>query len=581
MSQRLLFWTSLPPCYHHLFEQQVNEEKTEGENAEHAHPDGHEIGLGEEDEEKAVGTQMHPSQRPQCPVALISLPGSEDRPVYQDVARGGYPTFSGGGLADAERHVPTGFLERAKDGRLIKFISENGEEVGKPRLPNDERYRKERMVTEKTRMGRSRKQKGEEQSLDQNGSLDQLPPMNHSKRVSVPMVSSEKVQESVSTGDKEDRESSKRPALPRSRSIQNLRLQTVDKVRTNLLVVESDMQSDSLDPKRQSSLSSVSGLSATEDLGPQFPLPPDRQALGKSHAQLDLLPGSLALAEKPTMALPLKRGAGPMRRLALPKSRSDKARPHIDNNRQNLIANSNVDEESPASAPPPSPAVKASLTPKIPQRKRAMTLNSQSNLRQPPRSSLATVLRTNSARSAKSSRLARGVRFVDKVEEKSPSPPLTEGTPTTADSQDAGEEDGEGGSEMEVELEDTRRGVRILGTNFHLPWLTDGMPKKELARPESFNSTTTETNTTSDSFDLEIDSEESTAGTQRGDCNRLVGDISYGRRRLDEKAGLPRSSRPKTMAILGGSYFDGRREVNPAQKSSSLSVDSRSLRKMS
>lgn len=102
MSQRLLFWTSLPPCYHHLFEQQVNEEKTEGENAEHAHPDGHEIGLGEEDEEKAVGTQMHPSQRPQCPVALISLPGSEDRPVYQDVARGGYPTFSGGGLADAD-----------------------------------------------------------------------------------------------------------------------------------------------------------------------------------------------------------------------------------------------------------------------------------------------------------------------------------------------------------------------------------------------------------------------------------------------------------------------------------------------
>lgn len=556
MSQRLLFWTSLPPCYHQLSEQQVNEEKTEGENAEHPHLNAHEIRLDEEDEEKAVGTETHPWQRPQGPVAPIPLPDSGARPAYQDVARGGYPTFSGGGLTDAGRQVPSGILERAKDGRLTKFISENGEEVGKPGLPNDERYRKERMIAKKARMGHSRRQKGEEQSLDQNDFRDQLPPMNHSKRVPVPMMNCEKVQRDASARDKEVRESSKRLALSRSRSVQNLGLQIVDKVQ-KLLVAESSMQNDSLDPKRQSNLSSISGLSATENLGLQFPLPPDGQALGKSHTELNLLPRALELAEESTVALPLKRGIGPMRGLALPKSHRDKARAHKGNNRQNLKTNSKVDEEPPASAPPLSPAPSLSktfLTPKVPQRKRAMTLNPHLNLQQPPRSSLAAVLRTNSARSAKSSRLARGVRFVDKVEEKSPFPPIIEGTPITADSHNLGEEDSEDDSEVEEELE---------VTNFRLPLPTVGASKKEVARPESFTSPTIETDKVSSSFDLEIDNEGSVVGTQRGDNNRLVGDNSHDRRRLNEKAGLPtRASRPKTVAILGGIYLDGRREIN-------------------
>lgn len=182
MSQRLLFWTSLSPCYHQLFGQQVNEKKTEGENADHRrYSNAPDIELDDEDEEKAVGTQVHSSQRPQRPIAPISLPDSEARPVYQDVARGGYPTFSGSGLTDTERQVPTGFLERSKDGRIIKFISEKGEEVEKPILPNDEGYRKEGKLSDKTRMGHSSGQKGKEQSFNQKGSGDQLPPTNHSK----------------------------------------------------------------------------------------------------------------------------------------------------------------------------------------------------------------------------------------------------------------------------------------------------------------------------------------------------------------------------------------------------------------
>lgn len=577
MSQRLLFWTSLPPCYHQLFGQQAKEKKTEGENADHRYSNAAEIELDDEDEEKAIGIQAHPSQRLQRPIAPISLPDSEVRPVYQDVARGGYPAFSGSGLTDTERQVPTGFLERSKDGRIIKFISEKGEEVEKPVLPNDEGYRKEGKLAEKTRMGHSSGQKGkEQQSFNQKGSGDQLSPMNHSKRVPVFLLNSQKIQGGISARGMEDGESSKRAALSRTRSVENPRRQTLDKMQ-KLLVAENNTQSDSSDPERQSYLSSISGLSATEDVGPQFPLPPEGQALGKFCTQLALLPGSPALEEKSTVAMPLKKGVGSMRRLALPRSRSDKEMPHINTNRQNLKTNAQVDVEPPASAPPPSPTPslpKALLAPKIPQCKRAMTLGSHLNLQQPLRSSFATVSRTNSARFAKSTRLARGVRFVDKVDEKSPSPPITEGTPITADSHDTNKDSKD---DAGLKLENTRRSVRISRTNFHLPLPIIGTFKKEATRPESFTSSSTD----SDSFDLKVGSEEPITRTQRGDSNRFAGDRSHNRRRSDEKADLPRLGRPKTMAFLDGDHLSGEREINSIRRPSSLGIDSRSSREMS
>lgn len=265
------------------------------------------------------------------------------------MARGGYPTFSGSGLTDIERQVPTGFLERYKDGRIIKFISEKGEEVEKPILPNDEGYRKEGKLLDKIRTGHSSMQKGKEQSFNQKGSGDQLPPTNHSKGVPVFLMNSEKIQGGISARGMEDGKSSKRAALSRTRSVENPRRQTVDKMQ-KLLVAENNTQSDSLDPERQSCLLSISGLSATEDLGPQFRLPPDGQALGKFRTQLALLPGSPALEEESTVAMPLKKGVGSMRGLALPRPRCDKEMSHIDTNRQNLKTNAEVDEEPPASA---------------------------------------------------------------------------------------------------------------------------------------------------------------------------------------------------------------------------------------
>lgn len=111
-----------------------------------------------------------------------------------------------------------------------------------------------------------------------------------------------------------------------------------------------------------------------------------------------LLPGSPALEEKSTVAMPLKKGVGSMRGLALPRSGSDKETPPIDTNRQNVKTNAEVDEEPPASAPPlpPTPPLpKTFFAPKIPQRKRAITLGSHLNFQQALLSSFATVSRIN------------------------------------------------------------------------------------------------------------------------------------------------------------------------------------------
>lgn len=160
------------------------------------------------------------------------------------------------------------------------------------------------------------------------------------------------------------------------------------------------------------------------------------------------------------------------------------------------------------------------------------------------------------------------------MDEKSPSPPTTEGTPTTADSHDTNKNSED---EAEVKIEKTRRSVRIPRTDFHMPLPIIRTFKKEATRPESFTTSSTD----SSSFDLKIDREEPIARTRRGDSNRFAGDRSHNRRRSDEKADLPKLVRPKTVAFLDGGYLNGNREIIPIRRPSRLSIDSRSSREMS
>lgn len=70
-----------------------------------------------------LGNQVLPVVR--APAPLQGL-----RPE-QDVTQGGYPTFaSGGGLNDPRRQVPTGVVEQSNDGRAIRFLKQDGREAG-------------------------------------------------------------------------------------------------------------------------------------------------------------------------------------------------------------------------------------------------------------------------------------------------------------------------------------------------------------------------------------------------------------------------------------------------------------------
>ncbi|WWC96800.1 hypothetical protein V866_003675 [Kwoniella sp. B9012] len=57
----------------------------------------------------------------------IEARNGNDHNHHTDVTKGGYPTFSGGGLTDPSSQVPLGFIERTKDGRKIEFINTNAE----------------------------------------------------------------------------------------------------------------------------------------------------------------------------------------------------------------------------------------------------------------------------------------------------------------------------------------------------------------------------------------------------------------------------------------------------------------------
>ncbi|OCF45280.1 hypothetical protein I317_00802 [Kwoniella heveanensis CBS 569] len=159
-STRLLFFTPDPACYNQLLRkisapQKVlkngeelelgrtglppsSEAKSIGldDDDEHEHEDGAALDYDNaaaifDDEEKTVQHEHGQAQR-SIDNQPLPLPRA---PAHTDVRQGGYPTFSGGGLTDPGRQVPTGYLEKGKDGRLIKFIREDSTETAEPAPP--------------------------------------------------------------------------------------------------------------------------------------------------------------------------------------------------------------------------------------------------------------------------------------------------------------------------------------------------------------------------------------------------------------------------------------------------------------
>ncbi|KAK4686159.1 hypothetical protein P7C73_g3970, partial [Tremellales sp. Uapishka_1] len=114
LSQRLLYFTPLPECYLQLFQKSSpdpgNDTPVPPSNAQ-------EIGLDEE--EKIEGPPSLPQHLPEL-----------------DIRRGGYPTFSGGSVADPTSQVPKGVVETDKRGMPIRFAREDGQGAGKLRRQN-------------------------------------------------------------------------------------------------------------------------------------------------------------------------------------------------------------------------------------------------------------------------------------------------------------------------------------------------------------------------------------------------------------------------------------------------------------
>ncbi|TYJ55860.1 hypothetical protein B9479_003383 [Cryptococcus floricola] len=568
MSQRPLFWTPLPPCYRQLCDEpEASQSKPEIQGDRRLPPsNAYEIGLDEdeEDEEKSIKSNHHSTTNIPTLAPAAPLMGRPKAP-HQDVTRGGYPTFSGGGPADPGRQVPTGFLERAKDGRLLKFVNENGQEVS-PQVQTNPRPEELGAVRghprriEPSGPGGDRKEGRVIQ--------DRLPPRTHSKGRTPAALNFDGTEKAMASRNAPDQAAPKPPPVrPIPRHVQQVR----DEMTNSLSRVNS---------KRQSTLSSVSTISATKDLGPQFPLPPARSfsadsmsSLGSPKPAVTQPPGSATTARMHS-----KRGKGPPpRELDLPKPKErGKSRPESTVLTPKSPAKSV--REPPLTAPPLSPTHSQSgpsIPRPLPQHKRSATL--QAHLSGPPgnlplRSSMApsALTRSESSRPAKGTRLAHGVRFMDKVEERSPSPPCTgqtgATTATTVTTEGYSDDD-----EIEAELRSpARRGVRVPGTNFQLPALS--WPGLGSARRESFGYDSTRGSVLSDSSleDLNTSSSDDDSLPYRKETSAKPRD-AQDRKRANPSA----SKRPKTVAILGGSYLDGRKETRE-RRPSSMSFDSRS-----
>ncbi|WVQ85580.1 hypothetical protein IAT38_007746 [Cryptococcus sp. DSM 104549] len=566
MSMRALFFTPLPACYNQLFKKPTPAPNPEDEKHELPLSNANEIGLDSDDEDEEKLVEGISTGRPAPPQSRPAAFGHGQRSAHQDIQQGGYPTFSGGGLTDPGRQVPTGFVERTKDGRPIRFIGENGEEVGRTGVQD---------VLPPLPVAASAPAPGSEVKRED------LPPRNHSRRkpgqLNLPGGGRNPAAAPRRAGIPGGQEGPRRSGSTDSKdsSSQPEKSSLIKEAAANRRArphqsVQDDPKLPPPEQKRQSSLSSIV---AYQDLGHQFPVPPSHEPpMNGKPVKSPLSPKSLNIDTSVRMVKAIDKDAPSTPKSA--RSRQGKEsrlpRPDLQLNKPSPRRLTTIDS-APSTAPisPAHSLTRASSQP--PQRKRAATLNSfLADL--PLRSSMANVSRTSSSRSSKSVRVARGVRFMDKVEEKSPSPPVTGVSSDVA-------------SEINVKLGDQGPkgggvgGLRIPGTSYRVAIPGIHTPKGEAARPESWASSSSEDS--SEEETSESESDDSEKGRVPASTARDAATGSSTRRVKDDKAGLPKASRPKTMAVLGGGYLDGGKERDERRRrQSSVSLDSRSSREM-
>ncbi|WWC88025.1 uncharacterized protein L201_002928 [Kwoniella dendrophila CBS 6074] len=331
-SIRLLYFLPPPQCYKPVLHP-AEGNKHEMEDLESGKIDTHNlaqsnsksIGLDSEDEDKmnfdeiSIHSEILPIQSQYLKHPLTKNQQGRNRNDFSDVTKGGYPTFSGGGLTNPERQVPTGFIEHTKDGQKIEFISER---TGQP-IKNPTAHSKS--------------------SNDQAQRRSQLPPRNHSKKkvvttdmsenssvIANPFIDSKllRVDQSVSNKDRADSINTL-DLLDKGKSSDYTNSGIIDAARyarmrnnlstttfgpgptsssspkhskyesklpnlpehTKVLLNDTSDMSDDLVKRSSSNLtkkqlqerqSNASYLSATRDIAPKFPYPPSRHTSVRS-----------------------------------------------------------------------------------------------------------------------------------------------------------------------------------------------------------------------------------------------------------------------------------------------------------
>ena len=521
LSQRLLYTRPLPPCYAQLFAlpPEAHPDPEDGLPASNAR----EIGMDEVDADEKPDENKDPGRDRGGRMA-----------VEHDVRRGGYPTFSGGGLTDERAQVPTGVIERGSDGRILRFLGEDGGGVG-PRTGT------------RTGMTTGTRRQGVPQAPPQDQNQTRGPGQDRrgtasTKRDGVTKAQARKslLQPLAIPGGRPN-QSQGQPAVVRTRDAGSNGARQVLPV---LPRVKQPRRADPLTPIFEESvpaarpaptrvLAAPAERSSIASLPPQFPLPPTR---AKRESSASAIPTASHLPIPPNRGLPPP-SQGPLP-LPLPEDPPLPARADT----------VTLEAERDGGALPDPPAPLASPQPLRPTVRHSTSEPTAHSLA-PPRTSPDPKVTVK----------PRGVRFDLSPTRLSPASP----TPPTP-----------------------RSGLRIPGTSFHLPipFSTRSTPRRHsIASMTSVSSGGTGTDTDTDT-DTDTEGEIRTARREAARPESFASVSSTGSAIFDgvadrpgmparessetralgeEKAGLPRyggSGRPQSAAVLGGGYLDGGRE---------------------
>ncbi|WWD18075.1 hypothetical protein CI109_102522 [Kwoniella shandongensis] len=559
LSTRVLYLRSPPQCYDQLFNKDGNDSADEGRVLPPSN--ANEIGLDDEeilDEEKYIeaddpASQARPTRLAQRTRADHSDVGMSR--TYQDVSQGGYPTFSGGRLTDPGRHVPAGFLETSKSGRGMEFVVEGGHRnAGLGDLPPLPALRDDKSKTAQRRddqlsrnhSRRSMDASQAEQSRQQVASprraeiLDKHGVIRNGKGVAVESAQARTEKRTEMAGTSKEKRKMREKDGKQTSSSRDVGRRPPP-LPENKGVIP--------DPHRQSSLS---GISAANDLTPKFPLPPSHRPIDDPQPDQGVKTMNIsgrASSTTPPLKVESKRSkSNAIDAPKTPKSARSRTRteevsvPSDTTRREQNISYSQYPSQTDLLSPTPSSA--STVRPP----RRANTLDphlshsATASKQVPPltTSMAKSEYRLRRSNSARSTRTARSVRFDSKVEAQSP---------PGYDSPDEGHM---------IESPPVP-GIRIPGTNMRvaIPSIGLGTPRTaKMQRPESTDST---------------------SSSETGSASETELVPERGVKRTDRSAG-GMADKPRSMAVLGGTYLDGGKETDRRRRRSSTSIDPSDLR---